>query len=152
MSWSENLHVLKNLAFSFSSNFCWQFLLQHKNLYSIKSLLKFVYSVKESQHLYLIAQVSHFLSSCPYLHLSLWIPSERLLTRFYDKLAINLALSINCNMLDIFFVISSPFLSILLTSCSIESVKLMYFSVISPKQVNYFLNSSANSLMIKWYS
>ena len=44
-----------------------------------------------------IPHVSHFLSPCPNLHLILGIPSERLLTRF-DELAINLALSINCNM------------------------------------------------------
>ena len=35
-----------------------------------------------------------------------------------------------------FFVISSPFLSILVTFFSIGTVKVMYFSVFSPKQVN----------------
>ena len=44
---------------------------QHKHLYSIKSSLKFVYSRIQSQYLYLILQTSHFLSSCPYLHLIL---------------------------------------------------------------------------------
>ena len=57
--------------------------------------------------------------------------------------------SINCNQKDIFFVNSSPFLSILVTSFSIETIKVMYFSVFSPKQVNCFSNSSANSFMIK---
>ena len=31
-----------------------------------------------------------------------------------------------------------------------SEVKVRYFSVFSPKQVNCFLNSSANSFMIKW--
>ena len=52
-------------------------------------------------------------------------------------------------MQDIFFVISSPFLSILVTSFSIGTLRAMYFSVFSPKQVNSFLNSSANSFMTK---
>ena len=40
-------------------------------------------------------------------------------------------------MYDIFFVTSSPFLSILETSFSIETVKVMYLSVFSPIQVNF---------------
>ena len=51
-----------------------------------------------------------------------------------------------------FFVISSPFLSIFVTSFSIETIRVIYFSVLSPKQANYCLNSSANSFMIKWLS
>ena len=51
-------------------------------------------------------------------------------------------------MLDIFFVISSPFLSILVIYFSIGTVKVMYLSVFSPKQVNCFLNFSASSYMI----
>ena len=53
-------------------------------------------------------------------------------------------------MRDIFYVIYSPFLSILVTSFSVGTVKVNYLSVFSPKQVNCFLNSSANSFMIKW--
>ena len=53
-------------------------------------------------------------------------------------------------MWDIVFVISSPSLSILVTFLSIGMEKVMYFSVFSAKQVNGFLNSSANSFMIKW--
>ena len=75
----------------------------------------------------LILQVSHILSSCPYLRLILWIPSKMLLTRFDNELAINLALSTDSKMWDIFFVISSPFLSILATSFSIGTVKFMHF-------------------------
>ena len=48
------------------------------------------------------------------------------------------------------FVISSPFLSIHLTSFSIGSVNVMHFSVLSLKEVNCFLSSSANRFMIKW--
>ena len=53
-------------------------------------------------------------------------------------------------MSDMFFIIPSPFISILVTSFSIGTVKVMYFSVFSPKQVNCFLDSSAKSFMIKW--
>ena len=48
------------------------------------------------------------------------------------------------------FVISSPFLSVLLTSFSIGVETVMYFSVFSPKQFNCPLNSSASSFVIKW--
>ena len=72
-----------------------------------------------------------FLSSCLYLHLILWIPSDRLLTRFDNELAINLVLSVNCNIWDIFFVISSPILSIVVTSFFIGTVKVMHFLVFS---------------------
>ena len=125
-------------------------MLQHKHLYSIKSSLKFVYSRKQLQYLYLIPQVLHFLLSCPNSHLIPWIPSESLLTRFDKEIAINLALSVK----DIFFVyfvycifFSSPFLSILVTSFSIGTVNVISFSVFSPKQVNCYLSSSANSFM-----
>ena len=45
------------------------------------------------------------------------------------------------------FVISSPFLPIPRTFFSIGNGKVMYFSVFSPKQVNCFLNSFANSFL-----
>ena len=48
------------------------------------------------------------------------------------------------------FVISSPFLSILVTSFSVGTENVIFFSVFSPTQVNFFSNSSANSFMIKW--
>ena len=54
-------------------------------------------------------------------------------------------------MWDIFFV-TSQFLSVLVTSFSIGTVNVIYFSVFSLKQVNCFSNSSANSFMIKWQS
>ena len=50
-------------------------------------------------------------------------------------------------MEHMFFVISSLFLSILVTSFSIGIIKVMCFSVFSPKQVKCFLNSFANSFM-----
>ena len=123
-------------------------MLQHKHLYSTKLSLKFLYWRKQSQYLYLILQVSHFFSSRPYFHLTLWIPSGRLLIRFGNELAINLALSINCNLWDIIFVISSLFLSIFVTPFSIGTENVMYFSVFSPKQVNYFSNYFGNFFMI----
>ena len=55
---------------------------------------------KQSQYLHLIPQVSDFLLLYSYLILILLIHSERLLTRFDNELAINLSLSINCNMQD----------------------------------------------------
>ena len=79
-------------------------------------------------------------------------PPDRLLTIFDNELAINLAVSVNCIKWDIFFVISSSFLLILATFFSAGTVKFMYFSVFSPRQVNCFSNSSANYFMIKWYS
>ena len=113
-------------------------MLQHKHFHSIQSSSKLIYSRKQSQYSYLIPKVPNFLSLCPYLHLILWTPSEKLLTRFNNELAINLALLTNCNMQGIFFVISSPFLSILASSFSFGTVKVMYFSGFSPKQLNCF--------------
>ena len=72
--------------------------------------------------------------------------SERLLRILDNEFVIHLALSINCNM-D--FVISSPFLSILDNSFSIETVKVVYWSVVFPKQVSCSLNYFASSFMIK---
>ena len=60
----------------------------------------------------------------------------RLFTRFHNELAINLALSINCNLYDTIFVTSCPFLSILVTSSSIGTKNIMYFPVFSSKQVS----------------
>ena len=125
LSWLENLYILKNRSFNFSFNFVWQFLLQTKHFYSIKSSLKFVYFRKQWQYLYLILHVLLFLSLCPNLHLIVRIPSEKLWTRSNNELVINLVLSINCNMYDIFFVIFSPFLSIIVTSFSIGTVKVI---------------------------
>ena len=122
-------------------------MLQHKHLYFIKSSLKFVYSRKQSQYLYLTQHVSHFLLPCSNLPLMLYSPSERVLTRFDNEVFTNLALSKKSNMLDIFFAISSPFLSIHEDPFSIG--KVMYFSVFSPKQVNCFLSFAANSFIIK---
>ena len=48
------------------------------------------------------------------------------------------------------FVVFSPFLPIPLTSFSIRTGKVMYFSVLSSKQVSCPSNSSASSFMIKW--
>ena len=55
---------------------------------------------------------------------------------FDSERAINLALSINCNLQDTVFVKSFPSLSILVTSLSIENEKIMYFSIVFPKQLS----------------
>ena len=65
--------------------------------------------------------------------------SFKLLTRFDNKLAINLALCIKFNLQNMFFEASSSFLSILVTCLSIRTVKVMYFSVFSLKEVTFFL-------------
>ena len=142
-SWLENLYVLKKHSFNFSSNFYYNFwyniniciLLHHFWNFWIQKKKK----KKETVPIFIFNSASFtFLSSCLYLHLILWIPSEILLTRFDKKLAINFALSIKCNLYDIFFVISSPFLSILVTSSFIGTVNVMYFSMLSSKQVSSF--------------
>ena len=94
-------------------------IISHKDLHLIPQI----------QVLYPDYFFSDFLSSYSNLHLILWITSERLLATFDIQLAINLALWINCNICDICFVIFSPFLSILVTSFFIVTVKVIYFSV-----------------------
>ena len=150
MSWLENFYVLKYRLFKSSSNFFWQFLLQHKHLHSIKLSLTFVYSRRKLQSLYLSPHALPFLSLCSSLHLILWIPLARLLTRFDSKFVINLALSINCNLSDMIFLISFPFLSILATSFSNGTDKVMYFLIFSLKHIKCPSNSSPSSYMIKW--
>ena len=71
------------------------------------------------------------------------------MTGFDNEVDINHALSIKYNVQHILFSISSPFLPILVTSTSIGTVKVIYFLLFSLKQVNRFLNPSANSFMIK---
>ena len=97
-----------------------------------------MYSREQSQILYLVPQVLHFLSSCPYLHLIFWIPSVRLLTRFDKSCTINKLQSVR-NEIFLF----DCFLSILVTSFSIGTEKVMYFSLFFPKKVNCFSNLSA---------
>ena len=69
-----------------------------KKLCSTTSALKFVYLRKTGAMFLFNSAGLHLLSSCLCLHLILWISSARLLTRFDNDLAKNLALSINCNM------------------------------------------------------
>ena len=120
-------------------------MLQQKHLYSPKSSLTFVYSRKHSQSFCLIPNASHFfLLSHPNLHFIVWILSVILLTRL-DR-----ACSKACAEICFFKKISSPFLSIFLTSFYIRTVKVMHFSVFSLKQVIWLLNSFSGSFMIKW--
>ena len=55
---------------------------------------------------------------------------------------------LNFNLEELVFMISFLFLSILVTSFSIETVKVMYFSGFFHKQVNCSSNSSASFFVI----
>ena len=75
---------------------------------------------------------------------SLLLISDKLSTRFDNLLGINLQLSINF----ILYVIVSPLSS---RSFLIQTEKLIYFSAFSPKHSKSSpLNSSANSLIMRW--
>ena len=77
---------------------------------------------------------------------SLLIISDKLSTRFDNLLGMNLELSINF----ILYVIVSP-LSFHVLFYLIGTEKLIYFSVFSTKHSKSSpLNSSANSLIMKW--
>ena len=67
-----------------------------------------------------------------FIYLILWITSAGLLTRFDNQLSINFALSLNFK----FF--------------SIGTEKVLYFSVLSPKQINCPANSSVSLIVINW--
>ena len=73
---------------------------------------------------------------------SLLLISDKLSARSDNVLCINLQLSINSILYVITLLLSFSFL--------IGTEKVMYFSVFSPKHSNWPLNSSANSLIIKW--
>ena len=75
---------------------------------------------------------------------------RKLLARFDNEVAINLALSINYSLKDIGFLISSPFLSILVTAFSIETEKVVNFLLFFPKHLNFSSNSFTSSFIIKW--
>ena len=75
---------------------------------------------------------------------------RKLLARFDNEVAINLALSINYSLKDIGFLISSPFLSILVTAFSIETKKVVNFLLFFPKHLNFSSNSFTSSFIIKW--
>lgn len=76
----------------------------------------------------------------------------RLSARFDSKLDINLRMLLNFILQDMVFgLISFPFLPILLTSFFlIETEKILYFLVFSPKHLKYSLNSSASSVVMKF--
>ena len=76
------------------------------------------------------------------MHLSQWIPSDKLSTRLDSEVDVKLKLSINFSLYVIVLLLSSSFL--------IGTEKVIYFSVFSPKHSNSPSNSSANFLIIKW--
>ena len=85
-------------------------------------------ATKQLQCWYLIPQVSTFWSSFLYLRSILWIPTER----FNNELVINLSISIIVICKIIFFVICSPFLSILVIFFFYwNSKSYLFFSILS---------------------
>ena len=139
------MYVLKSCFFNFPSKFFDNY------CYNICVLLNHILNlhIAPLQYLYSTPQVSLFFSSCSYLHLFLWISLARFLTRFDNELAINLGLSMNSTLWDYFFCNFFSIFLVLVTYFCIRNKRFMCFSVLSPKQVNCFSNSSANSFMIK---
>ena len=76
------------------------------------------------------------------MHLSQWIPSDKLSTRLDSEVDVKLKLSINFSLYVIVLLLSSSFL--------IGTEKVIYFSVFSPKHSNWPSNSFANCLIMKW--
>ena len=75
--------------------------------------------------------------------------SKIIITGLDSKLTINPALSTNCNLYNMVFGISSSYSSVLVTSFSIGTEKIIYFSSSSPKEVNCFPSSFAISFEVK---
>ena len=115
ISWLKHLYIKANLFFfrfhqSFICNsYC------NINICILLNHLQHLRIQDRTYDLCIFSHVSHFLHSCPHLHLILWIPTARLSTSFENELAVNLAISINFSLLDMIFVSYFPFLSILLT-------------------------------------
>ena len=114
ISWLRNFYILRNRFFKFSSKSFWEFLLQHKHLYSIKSSLALVYLRPHSQYFYLISHVLD-LSSCSCLQLI----SPRL-----SKI-LHYQETIMCEICFLEFLF--PFLSIFLPSFLVGSENVLYF-------------------------
>ena len=72
------------------------------------------------------------------MDLSLWTLSDKLSIRLDNELGINLKLSINFVLYEIFLPLLNSFL--------IDTEKVIYFSVFSPKHSNCPSNSSTSSL------
>ena len=83
-----------------------------------------------------------FLSSCPYFAFNSMNYFRKVIGKIANELAINFVLSINFNMYDILFVISSLFLSILVTSVYVN------VPLLSLEQVIFSLNYPSNSFMV----
>ena len=97
---------LKNrLSFhqTFFDNSCYNI-----NVYSTKSFLKFVYSRKQLQSLYLILQVLQIFIIMSIFTFNFMNPFSRIITRFGNELAINLTRPMNCHLYDIVFVTYFP--------------------------------------------
>ena len=104
-----------------------------KHLYSIKTSLKFLFSRKPSLYCHI-----SFRKFCIFIIVSVFtsVFTFNFMNSFSKiinkiEIAINLALPISCNLQNLDFVIPSPFLSIFVTSFSIGTEKVMYFSIFS---------------------
>ena len=82
-----------------------------------------------------------------FLQLILWISSVRLSTKFGNKLAINLMLSINFILWVILSTVSLTSLSIFAIFFFIETDLVLYFSLFS--QIHCLSNSLGKSTIIK---
>ena len=107
----EKFNVFLNILFNFSSILVEWFVLQYKHFYFIKLSLTLSYSGKQLQS----------------LHLNLWIPSERLSTRFDNEFGINLALSKKFILYDKGTTLSIPSLSTFVISFLLEQKRFWTF-------------------------
>ena len=107
---------------------------QYEHLSFIKLFLTLSYSRKQAKSFHLILQ----------------IPSLRLSASFDNEVALNFKLSVNVFLRDIVKTISFPSLSIFVTSLSIGTEKVLYFSVFFLRHSNCPSNSFANCFIIKW--
>ena len=135
LSWLRHLYVWANIFFNFHQKCFVNFRCNTSTCIS-QIILPFIYSREFSQSLYLILHILQFLFY-NFTHFAiLWIPLTRLLMRFNNEFAINLALSINFNLYYMLFVICSQFLSVVVICFPTGTEKAMYFLVFSPNQVS----------------
>ena len=135
ISWLENLYVLADRFFKSSSNF-FSNSYYNKNIFIYHIILQLLYHLQRSHNNntcnIVLLHASHFLLSCSYLDLILWIPSARLSARSDN---------------DMVFVVSLPFLLILFISFVIGAEKIIYFSLFSPRPLNSPSNSWLQNLL-----
>ena len=128
----QKLYVLENLLIKSISKSLLQFLSQFRHLNFNKVLSTFIYSRLDLQSTH-----------------SLCNPSERLSTKLDNEVHINLQLSINFNLCEMFTIFSPPSISFFVIFLLIFTEKVICLSVFSPKKSNSLSNSLTSSLIIK---